>query len=313
MTNLRVDHETTTRFAISPLAETVAALALLAGRSAQPWLAEWVSRHRPALAALRDADPTFAAFADLVGRTTWMPDFVAPPPAGVETRFADEIAAVRATNGIRARGDLMVSVGGALPASLDVADVVPSIADGVEGLWQRVIEPEWGRLRAVLERDVIQRAGRLATYGLADALEGLRPHLRWLPDGQLSINDWEWRPYEIGGAQLVLVPNSFGGSWLSLDLPRAAALLYPAQGVAAAEEPARPDGLDRLIGHSRATVLRALDHPASTTHLVETLGMSLGAVGDHLAVLRDAGLVTRARSGRSVLYRRTSRGDSLIA
>jgi DNA-binding transcriptional ArsR family regulator len=46
--------------------------------------------------------------------------------------------------------------------------------------------------------------------------------------------------------------------------------------------------------------------------LVATLGMSLGAIGGHLAVLRAAGLVTRVRNSRSVLYHRTPRGDALI-
>ena len=75
---------------------------------------------------------------------------------------------------------------------------------------------------------------------------------------------------------------------------------------------ARLFGLDRLLGRSRASVLRALAEPASTSQLVGLLGMALGAVGDHLAVLRGAGLVTRARAGRLVLYRRTALGDDLL-
>jgi DNA-binding transcriptional ArsR family regulator len=317
MTKLRVDETelANTTFAISPLNETVAALTVLAGKPGRPGLAGWAERHRGALAEITAGNPTFAALVDLLARTTWMPDFITPPPTGLDTRFADEIAGVRSRcTGMRARGDLMVSVGGALPAALDVVDIVPIVTDGLEAVWQRVISPDWSRLRAVLERDVIQRAGRLATYGLARALEGLKPDLRLEPGGYLNLNDWDdWHPYDLAGAQLMLVPNSFGGRWFCMDMPRAVAVLYPARGIAEAPDERAPDGLDRLIGRSRAVVLRALDEPASTTHLVTTLTMSLGAVGDHLAVLRHAGLVTRVRSGRSVLYRRTDLGDALAA
>jgi DNA-binding transcriptional ArsR family regulator len=115
---------------------------------------------------------------------------------------------------------------------------------------------------------------------------------------------------------------------LGLDPPWPPVLIYPARGVAALwERPGRGAGgtasapggqrpgtaLDRLLGPSRAAILVALEEPASTTQLVAVLGQSLGGIGDHLGVLREAGLVSRARSGRSVLYRRTPVGDAIAA
>ncbi|MEU7073707.1 metalloregulator ArsR/SmtB family transcription factor [Streptomyces narbonensis] len=42
---------------------------------------------------------------------------------------------------------------------------------------------------------------------------------------------------------------------------------------------------------------------ATTTGLARQTGLSPGAVSQHLAVLRDAGLVTGHRYGREVYYR----------
>nr|WP_242330761.1 helix-turn-helix domain-containing protein [Streptomyces formicae] len=45
--------------------------------------------------------------------------------------------------------------------------------------------------------------------------------------------------------------------------------------------------------------------------MVAQLGLSLGTVGSHLAVLRDAGLVTRTRAGRAVRYEHAPLGAAL--
>jgi DNA-binding transcriptional ArsR family regulator len=74
-----------------------------------------------------------------------------------------------------------------------------------------------------------------------------------------------------------------------------------------------PGSLHRLIGGSRARLLLTLEAPASTSQLARALGMPVGSVGDHLKVLHEAGLLTRARAGRSVLYQRTPVGDALAA
>ncbi|MGW3248555.1 helix-turn-helix domain-containing protein [Streptomyces sp. NPDC001070] len=58
-------------------------------------------------------------------------------------------------------------------------------------------------------------------------------------------------------------------------------------------------------------MLHELERPATTSELAAHLGLSLGTVGGHLAVLRDAGLVTGTRVDRRVVYRRTGAGDLL--
>jgi DNA-binding transcriptional ArsR family regulator len=320
MTVVKVDSNdlANIRFALSPMAEVVGALQVLAKTSAPPWLADWARHSRPQLARLSAEFPTLAALMRTLHGARWTPDFLVPPPAGMDTAFADEAALVRTTSPDRLRADLALTAGGhripgggPVPPGFEAPDIVERLTDSVAAVWEVLLAPEWPARRALLERDVVQRAGRLVTYGWAQALEGLRPGYRWLAEGGIQINDWDSPPYVVAGARLVLVPNGFSQGWICVDPPNGFALVYPAGGIAAPPEKRTRDGLDRLLGQSRARILRELETPCSTTQLVSILGLGLGSVGDHLAVLRAAGLVTRVRTGRSVLYRRTPLGDAL--
>lgn len=74
--------------------------------------------------------------------------------------------------------------------------------------------------------------------------------------------------------------------------------------------PAAP-ALVSLLGAPRARLLALLEEPLPTVELARRLGVTPSAVSQHLQVLFATGLVTRARHGRQVLYRRTSLGDQL--
>ncbi|TQE31476.1 ArsR family transcriptional regulator [Streptomyces ipomoeae] len=87
---------------------------------------------------------------------------------------------------------------------------------------------------------------------------------------------------------------------------------YPVRDTAIAKSiaPAAPSAeMARLLGPTRAGLLAALARPASTAQLAARHFLSAATVSYHLGVLHRAGLVARARSGRSVLYRRTAEGS----
>ncbi|GGR70599.1 DNA-binding transcriptional ArsR family regulator [Nocardioides luteus] len=110
------------------------------------------------------------------------------------------------------------------------------------------------------------------------------------------------------------MPVHSDGSWLAWDLPKRYAIVYPVAGALARTggdgvDPGR--ALARLIGPNRATVLALLDAPRSTTQLAALTRLPVGAVGNHLRVLLDAGAVMRRRAGREVLYWRTALGEEL--
>lgn len=112
---------------------------------------------------------------------------------------------------------------------------------------------------------------------------------------------------------MLFVPVSeSSGTWLREAPSGRYALVYPACGSAAMTAHTRPGhALERLIGTGRATILHELEHPATSSELAAQLNQSLGTIGGHLAVLRNADLIVGTRVGRRVVYRRTETGDLL--
>jgi len=307
------------RFAVSPLVELEnLTRALRSGTHRSPVVA---ARLRPELDRLRregDLDVLLALQSPHYG-----PGFVAPPPRGMGQTVEDDLAAVRATPLRVARAEIAQALHARPVRDPRVArllasdDVVVIVADVLERAWHALVAPTWPAIRALLERDVVHRAHRLAAEGWAGAIDGLHDRLRWRSGG-IEVLGRPGGEVHLGGDGLLLVPSAHAWPHLTtyLEEPWPYAVVYPARGVAAlwsTAVPPPPAALDRLLGTARAAVLDALDDPVSTSQLVARLRLPLGTVGDHLRVLRDAGLVSRARAGRSVLYRRTPVGDALAA
>jgi len=311
------------RYAISPLIEAMSALRLVAGYEATGALRPWAVRARPVYAALRRREPAVGALVSLFRHSGYNADFIQPPPASAGMSFVAELAAVRDTPADRARVEIDRNLAGhrAPPAYarriLGAPDVVDRLADGIAASWTALVEPEWPRLRSILERDIVQRAGRLAAFGWAAALADLHPRLSWAPDGAITVAHRDQSHHRLDGQGLLFVPSVFAKFIAYVDPPWPYAIVYRARGVAELLTPPaqpRPAGaLERLLGPTRAAVLRALSTPGTTTQLAAQLGLGLGSVGDHLAVLRDAELVRRTRVGRAVRYEQTALGEALTA
>jgi DNA-binding transcriptional ArsR family regulator len=312
---LDADTLVSSRFVLSPLAETTAGLMRLRWDSAEhPADREWLRAHRAAFRDLVAGDPLTGRLVEAVLRPHWIADFVAPPASEVERAFEAEAAVIRSASPARAREDIAGGLGGRLPPALDRDDLGERMADLLTWIWRTCIEPDWARRRRILEADVLARTRQLSLGGWEAALDRMRGGMRWLGGGRLQINAHDYPPRDISGAQMLFVPVTLAHGWVSWDEPdpRRYSLTYRCSGFLAESGRVVPGALGRLLGVGRARVLVELEQPKSVSQLVAITGLGLGSVGGHLRVLLEAGLVARRRVGRSVVYTRSGAGEAVV-
>jgi DNA-binding transcriptional ArsR family regulator len=312
------------RFVVSPFSETVAALMILSTPEppGTPWIRSFRALHREAYLSMLAEDELRAAVARHAWRPRrghepgWLADFLGLPPLGTGATFEAELGQLAAWDDSRILAEVRTSAAGPLPAALDLPGLRGALTDVLRWVWTTTIVSDWPRRRRVLEADIVTRTSRLASHGWAGVIDSLSPCSSWLGDGRLQINGYELPDRDLSQARVLdFVPVHSHICWDMLELPHRYALVYPVSGALADTGSARAglDGLARLIGSNRARVLRLLDEPRSTTQLAALTGLPLGAIGNHLRVLLEAGAVLRRRAGREVLYWRTSVGDALAA
>ena len=321
---LGVEDLADTRFAISPLVETVSSLWALH----RPRLYVHLPLRRLLLEPASALDLTLLR--SLVGPSFAVPDFLTPRPATFAASIEDELAAVRRTPPAIVRRDVQAvhaqgaPAPGPLPHPLagagraadgPVKTIRDRICDLLLTYWRATLCPAWPQIRLLLEADTSYRARQLATGGARLLFQDMHPNVRW-HDGTLHISKMIGKHRVIAAGQgLLLVPSLFAYKPIPPMTPSEPPwLAYPARGSATLFAAAPQTGsaaLTALIGAPRARILRQLDEPTPTSELARRLRVTPSAVSQHLQVLHATGLVTRSREGRRVQYRRSVLGDQL--
>ncbi|MET7483078.1 winged helix-turn-helix domain-containing protein [Streptomyces sp. NPDC005538] len=309
------------RFAVSPMWEITPSFRLLTSAAAHPVHHPWVDQVRPRMAA---AGLDRGWLAELIPPSGYVPDFLNPAPAGPAPTPASELAAIRAAPADRIRRDLdhLARHQGRLGLRTralyaDPQSRLPKVTEAIETYWELALAPYWARIRTLLDADILHRARQVAERGTTHLFNDLHTSVSWDDNALRLAGRKQPLTRPTAGPGLILIPSAFTGPGLRsrTSLPDPPQLAYPARGTGLLWESrptTRTGALAAVLGRSRALLLTELDTPASTTELAHRTGLSTAGVSQYLTALRNAGLVSAHRVGRSVLYARTTTAESLL-
>ncbi|MDF1603320.1 DUF5937 family protein [Nocardioides sp. YIM 152315] len=304
------------RFALSPMTELALSLRTWREPGRYPLQLPWLQLTESVRADL-DGEMLLA----LTNDNLWTPDFLTPRPWSPLTRFDDELAALAGTPLDVLRDDLAEVHPDAATRPPVLAGrrdrVLRRMTTALAAYWTACFEPWWPRMRAVLEADIVFRGRTIAREGLAAMFADLSPRVRLFDDVvHVHMSTKVGFRRSTAGEGLTLVPSLFTrNATVPISPDEPPLIMYGARGAGTlweSDRPTAPRALAGLVGEVRARLLAVLDSPASSTELAIRLGVTTSAANQHLRAMRDAGLLSSARHGRSVLYLRSDLGDELV-
>ena len=283
----------------------------------------------PAGAALPDlarrataGSARFEPLHHLVQPRGFVPDFLTPLE-GLESLDAG-LQVIRSAGPRRVRADVAaaythVPVSGMRRRFADAdPEVLDALVAAVRHYFETVLAASWPALLQIHRHLVDDVARRFAMSGVDGVLAALPAGLRWRSP-VLEADAWTTGPsrdVRLDGRGVILVPSVFAGPRprVLVEPGRPALVVYQAGSAAAfAAAPAGDHGVERLIGRTRAAVLRAVVRPGrhTTSTIARDTGISVPSSSEHLSALRSAGLVTSRRDGGAVVHAATPLGTAL--
>ncbi|QDD60482.1 helix-turn-helix transcriptional regulator [Streptomyces albidoflavus] len=250
----------------------------------------------------------------------YSPDFLTPS-AGERPTFRAAVEALLGTEPARLRAELArLARSARLPvwaASLARGDTetLTRLGDALHAYQARALVPHWRQIRADVEADRARRLRDLMDGGTEALLSGLGPDARWRPP-VLEVTYPVEHCLRLEGRGLVLQPSFFcwpAPTTLADGMLRPV-LVHPIRHTPGWAAPRTgPGPLGRLLGQTRAELLRATGTGCSTVEAARMLQVTHPAVSQHMNVLRAAGLITTVRTAGRSFHLATAEGRALLA
>lgn len=310
------------RFAYSPLIELASSYCIMQRQHKQAPYRAWLEEVRQTLHGFE-----FPYIDAVIPPRYYVADFVTQTPTNTHSTLEDELSRVAATppDVIQKNILLTIKAGGETEIRrhflVNPRDALDCLLQELRLYWQLALAHHWGRMRSVLENDVLFNGREMALHGVDHMFEQLSEWLDYR-ESVIYLNkkkhmDQDDYSVRLEGEGIYLVPAVFERSGLSWQVVPEwkPMVIYGARGSGLwyrAELPEPDAALRMALGAGRAKVLVALQAPAHTTELAQRLKLTSGAISQHLRRLNHAGLVESHRSSYRVYYRLTPRGEKLV-